>query len=396
MEKYKYLVVGNGIAGLSAVKEIRKQDQEGSIAIISRESYYTYFRVKLTELLCKDFCDEEILVNKEGWYEENNIKVFLNRSGESLDTDKNILTLDDKTEIEYEKLLIATGSVPFIPPMNGSYKKGFFALRSLRDLNYIKEYLEDCKKVAVIGGGLLGLEAAWSLKELGKDVKVLQHGDYILGNQLDEGLAKRLEAELEEEGIEILTDADVEEVLGDDDIVSGLRLKDAREFEIDAVLVSTGVRPNMDLALDTKIETNRGLVVNNHLQTNIENIYGAGDVIELNGVVLGLWTAGLEQGRIAGNNMAGGSMTYDVPKPFASLNIGPISLFSAGEVHGAHKVYEYKEGKNHNKLFEKDGKFVGSILYGDTKAMGKFRKAVFAKKDMDEFLEENNLRDMYK
>lgn len=396
MEKYKYLVIGNGIAGLTAVKEIRKNDKEGSIAIISKEPYYTYFRVKLTELLCKgDFCKEDILVNKESWYEDNKVKVYLNSVAKDLDTDKSLLVLGDGTEIEYEKLLISTGSKPFIPPMKGTEKDGFFALRSLRDLNYIRDYLKDCREVAVIGGGLLGLEAAWSLRELGKKVTVLQHSDYILGNQLDEELAKRLEGELEAEGITVLTCANVEEVLGDGR-VEGLRFQDGRTIDIDSVLVSTGVQPNIDLVKDTKLATNRGILVNEKLETSIENIYAAGDVIELNGVTLGLWTAGLEQGRIVGSNMTGASKEYDVPKAFASLNIGSISLFSAGKISDVDRVYEHKDGDNHSKIFVKDGVLVGSILYGDTKAMGKFRKAVFANKKIEEFLEENDLVEDYK
>lgn len=395
MEKVDYLIIGNGIAGLSAIKEIRSKDKDGRIALVSNEPYNTYYRVRLTELISKDFTDDEILVNKDDWYEENNITEYLNRSANELDTENNRVILDDGIEIEYSKLLLATGSKPFIPPMKNQDKEGFFALRSLDDLNEFKNYLEDCNKIAVVGGGLLGLEAAWSLKELGKEVTILQFDNCILGNQLDIPLAKRLEEELEKEGFKIYTNADVETLLGTTK-VAGVRLKDGREMDVDAVLVSTGVKPNMDLVKTSNIEQNRGVVVDTSLKTNIENIYAAGDVIELNGVVLGLWTAGLEQGRIAGNNMVGGDMTYDVPKPFASLNIGPISLFSAGQTKDVDKVYEEIDGDNHNKLFVKDGKLVGCILYGNTKSMGKFRKAVFAKKDIGEFLEENNLKGVFK
>lgn len=396
MKNYKYLIIGNGIAGLSAAKEIRSKDAEASIGIISNEPYYTYFRVKLTELLCKDdFCNEDILVNSEEWYEKNNIEVLLNTVAKNLDSDNNEITLENDEKIKYEKLLIATGSRPFVPPMNGSAKKGFFALRSYNDLNDMRSYLETCNDVAVIGGGLLGLEAVWSLKELGKTVHVLQHTDYLLENQLDTQLSARLRKELEAEGIIVHTLANVEEIAGGDK-VEKIILKDGREIEVQAILASTGVRPNMDLVVDTKVETNRGIVVDCSLKTSVDNIYAAGDVIELDGIVLGLWTAGLEQGKIAGCNMTGGDMCYDVPKAFASLNIGPISLFSAGKTSDCDKVYEYENGDNHYKIFTQDGLMVGSILYGDTKPMGKYRKAVFAKENVENFLKENELEDLYK
>ncbi len=239
MKSTKYLIIGNGIAGLSAAKEIRKNDIEGSITMVSSEPYLTYYRVRLTEYLYKEYNDEEILVNKEDWYEENNIEVLLSKIVEELDTNNNKIKLDDGTEIEYEKLLIATGSRPFIPPVAGKFKKGVLALRTLRDLEYINDYFSTKENITVIGGGLLGLEAAWSLKQLGKKVNIVEFAPYLLPRQLDEELSRKLEEKLINEGFNLYLNAAAEEILGEN-VANGIKLNNGTEFETDAVLFSVG------------------------------------------------------------------------------------------------------------------------------------------------------------
>lgn len=394
MSNVKYLVIGNGIAGLSAIKEIRRNDKEGTITVVTNEPYHTYFRVKLTELICEDYEEEDLLLNSPEWYEENNIDVRLRKIVEKIDYENRVALLDNGEEIKYEKLLLATGSRPFIPPITGNYKKGFFALRNLKDLSFIQDYLEERKKVAVIGGGLLGLEAAWSLKELGKEVSIIEFAPHLLSRQLDEEFSIKLEDKLKKEGFNIYLNTAAEEVLGDDNRTDGLRLSTGETLETDAVLVSSGVRPDLDLVLDSVVENERGIKVNKKLETNIDEVFAAGDVAQIGETVLGLWTAANEQGKVAGANMSGGEDEYDIPKLFASLNIGDIKLFSAGQISDVDKVYEYKNDKTHNKIFVKDGKIVGSILFGDTKEMGKYRRAVFGKESITDFIKENNLKEL--
>ncbi len=394
MINVKYLVIGNGMAGLSAIKEIRKNDKEGTITVVTNEPYHTYFRVKLTELICEDYEEKDLLLNSPEWYEENNIDVRLRKIVEKIDYENRVALLDNGEEIKYKKLLLATGSRPFIPPITGNFKKGFFALRNLKDLSFIQDYLEDRRKVAVIGGGLLGLEAAWSLKELGKEVSIIEFAPHLLSRQLDEEFSIKLEEKLKKEGFNIYLDTAAEEVLGDDNRTDGLRLSTGETLETDAVLISSGVRPDLDLVIDSVVENERGIKVNNKLETNIDEVYAAGDVAQIGETVLGLWTAANEQGKIAGANMSGGNEEYDIPKLFASLNIGDIKLFSAGQISDVDKVYEYENDKTHNKIFVKNGKIVGSILFGDTKEMGKYRRAVFGKESIADFIKENNLKEL--
>ncbi len=388
MLKTKYLIIGNGIASLSAAREIRKNDEEASVSIVSSEDMLTYYRMKLTDYIAKDFEDEDLLATNEDWYKDNNIDLYLNRDVEEIYIEKNKIVLDDKREIQYEKLLLATGSKPFLPAITGRSKEGVFALRTLDDLKEIKDYLQDVKNVTVVGGGLLGIEAAWSLKKLGKEVNIIQSGSHLLSRQLDEEVSKKLEIELEREGFNLILNSRTKEILGGEK-TEGVRLDDGRELETDVVLLSTGVRSNLDLVKGTDIKHNRGIIVDKHLRTNIDNIYAAGDVIEFNKMTLGLWTVSNAEGKIAGANMTGDNQEYTNPNIFTNLRIGNIKLFSAGIIDDFDEAYEYKEEDIHNKIFVKEGKIVGSILFGDLSKMNIIRKAVVSNESIKEFLKED-------
>lgn len=387
MEKTKYLIIGNGIAGLAAAREIRNNDEVSSITIVSSESTLTYYRTKLTEYLSKEFSDEDLLVSKKAWYKDKNIDVVLSKIVENINIENNTVRLDDSKEIEYEKLLIATGSRPFIPPITGKFKKGVFALRTIKDVHYIQGYLKDCKDVTVIGGGLLGLEAAWSLKKLGKKVTIVEFAPYLLPRQLDKEISKKLEEKLIEEGFTIYVDSQAKEILGEGK-ADAIKLNKDIEFKTDAVLISSGIRPNLDLVRDTPISYDKGIIVDKNLKTNIENIYAAGDVAEIDGMILGLWPASNEQGKIAGGNMAGKDLEYIQPKIFTNLQIGNIKLFSAGEINDFDSVYEYKDKEIHHKVFVKENRIQGAILFGDLKEMNNLRNAVISKIDIEEYIED--------
>lgn len=384
-----YVIVGNGIAGLSASKEIRKNDSSGKITIVSSEPYLTYYRLKLSKYLSKDFEDEDILVHDESWYEDNNIEVILGKIVEKIDVEKNIIKIDDGREIKYDKLLLANGSRPFIPPIPGKYKQGVLALRTLKDLKYIKEYFEKCEDITIVGGGLLGLEAAWSIKQLGKKVNIIDHSPFVLSKQLDEEISRKLEAELINEGFNFYLDSGVEEILGED-VANGVKLNGDRIVNTDAVLISAGVRSNLDFIRDTPIEFNRGVKVDKYMVTNIDNIYAAGDVAEVEGKVLGLWTASNEQGKIVGQNMTGNMEEYTSPKPYTKLEIGDIKLFSAGDVKNFDRVLEYKDDEKgiHHKLFVTDDNITGAILYGDISGMIKIKNAVVKNLKLEEYLKD--------
>lgn len=383
----KYVIIGNGIAGLSAAKEIRNIDKEGSITIVTSEEYLTYYRVKLSHYISQTFDDSELLVHKKSWYDENNVEVLLGKIVEKIDIENKHVRLDDGKTVEYDKLLLANGSRPFVPPISGKFKDGVFALRTLKDLKHIKKYFDSCEDITVIGGGLLGLEAAWAIKELGKKVNVVEFFPYLLPRQLDKELADIVSKKLEGNGLKLYFDTAAEEILGDVR-AEGIRFKDGREIKTDAILFSAGIRPNIDLVRETSIEFDKGVKVDNHLKTNIEDIYAAGDIAEVNGIVLGLWTAANDQGKIAGANMTGADKEYNIPEPFTTLSIGDISLFSIGNIKDYTDVLKYDDGDNHFRLFITDNKLSGSILLGDISKMAKVKKAVNSNIDISEYIKE--------
>ena len=387
MVETKYLIIGNGIAGLAAAKEIRKNDKSGTITMVSNEEYLPYYRLKLTKSLSKDINPEELIINNQSWYDEKNIKVILSKIVERIDTDDNIILLDDSKHIKYEKLLIATGAKPFIPPIHGKFKEGVFALRTLKDLGYIKEYLSDKDMVSIIGGGLLGLEAAWALKELGKQVNIIEFAPSLLPRQLDKELGDKLAGKLEEQGMRVYLPDIAKEITGETK-AEGIIVNNGVIIKSDALLVSSGVRPNLDLVRDTDILFDKGIKVDSNLQTNIENVYAAGDVVEFDNMIIGLWTTSNEQGKIAGANMSGSIEVYNHPKLFTSLNIGDIEIFSAGNIQVFDEVYEYIDLANdiHHKLYTTDGKITGAILFGDLKELNSLRNAVFSKVEVAKYL----------
>ena len=375
---YDYLIIGNGISGLSAAEEIRKNDENGSILIISDEKGHTYWRTRLSELIAKDYTDEEILVKKDSWYKDKNIEEKLNTHIEKIDTEAKKVIGEDGEEFEYGKLLIATGAHAFIPPIKNSDAEGVFAIRSAEDLKGFKNYLSGKDKIIIIGGGILGLEAASSISKLGLDITIVEAFDYLLPRQVDKDLSQKLEKSLNDMGMETLTGKFNEEILVKDGAVCGLKLSDGTELEADAIMVQAGVRANTKLAQDSGLKTDRGILVGENLQVENEDIYAAGDVAQIENFTIGLWTASMEMGKIAGANMTGANKLYEQPKPFSTLMLGNVKLFSAGQNSGE-GIEEVKkeDGEKIYKLFKNGDKFVGGILWGDIKYQMDVKKIVF-------------------
>lgn len=382
---YDYLIIGNGIAGLAAAEEIRKNDENGKILIVSKEEIPTYWRTRLSALIAKDFDKDDIYVKKDAWYQEKNIEEKLDTEVEKLDLENNKAILANGEEIEYGKVLLATGARAFVPPIKNVESKGVFAIRSLDDLISFKEYAADKKEVVIIGGGILGLEAAFSVKELGKEVSVIEAADYILNRQLDHELSKKLEKSLNDMGIKTFTGKATEEILANDGKVSGIKLSNGEEIKADVIMVQAGVRSIIDLAKNSNLEVDRGIIVNDNLQSKKENVYAAGDCAQIGNFTIGLWTASQEMGKIVGRNMTGAKETYEKPKPFSTLMIGNIKVFSAGMTSGE-GIEEMKAEKDGNiyKLFKKDGKFVGGILWNDIKMQNDVKDLVFNSKNLED------------
>jgi len=312
-----FVIIGNGIAALSAAESIRKNDKESKITMITREPYNTYFRMKLSHLLGHEYELEKLYVRPESWYKSNNIDTMLKCSVVSLDTDKKIIHLDSSDKITYDKLIIATGSYSFIPPVKGRDKNGVYAIRSLDDVNNLNKYIKDKKRGIVVGGGLLGLEAAWSLKQAGYDINVIEFFPRLLPKQSDEEGSKIIENIVENSGIKLMLGTEVEEITGD--AVDGVILKDGRKVHADFVIFSAGIRPNVDVVKDSDIKINKGILVDEFMRTNADDVFAAGDVAEYKGKIYGLWTVAMAQGRNAGLNAVGMKTPYKEVPPSSTL-----------------------------------------------------------------------------
>ena len=382
---YDYLIIGNGIAGLSATEEIRKKDADATILIVSNEKSSTYWRTRLSHLISQDFDKDDLFVKKQPWYDERKIDERLECFVEKIDTDKNVAILCDGEKIEYGKVLLATGARPFVPPITNIESKGVFAIRTIDDLMDFKDYVADKNKVIVIGGGILGLEAAYSALLLEKDVTVIESFDYLLSRQLDKDLSEKLEKTLNDMGIKTYTGKFTEEIIEENGIAKGIKLSDGTEIPADAIMVQAGIRSNIDLAKNSGLEVDRGVLVDDGLKTEYDNVYAAGDCAQIGDFTIGLWTSSQEMGKIAGNNMAGDSQMYEKPKPFSTLTIGDIKIFSAGlnSSEGIEEIREEKDG-NIYKLFKLNDDYVGGILWGDIKYQNDVKDIVFNGKNLED------------
>ena len=385
----KVIIIGNGVAGATAAEVIRKNNKDISISIYSDEPYPFYSRIKLPHFLGDEIKQEDTYIYNADWYKEKGIEFYPGTKIKKIETDKKYIITEKEEKGEYDKLLLATGSTNFVPPIKGREKKGFFTLRIIRDVLSIKEYSLKNKKAVLIGGGLLGLEAARGLRVRGLDVTVVEFFPRLLPRQLDEKGGKVLQRLIEKIGIKVVLNAQSEEVMGGDK-VAGLKLKDGRMVDCDLIIISAGITPRIELAKEAGISVNKGIVVNERFETNIKGIYAAGDCAEFQGRIYGLWTASTEQGTIAGNNIAGVDTIYSGTTPSTTLKIVGIDLTSIGVVNPEGEGFKElirEDGSNevYKKLVIKDGKIVGAILLGDTKDVRAVSKLIKNNVDVSKF-----------
>lgn len=383
----KYIIIGNGVAGTTAAANIRKIDSEGEISILSDEGYPFYSRIRLIDFLCGETDKKGLLLHKDAWYEKNNIKLLLNTPVLDIDKDQKEVIIPSDHRLKYDKLLIATGGISLIPPIPGSDKHGVFTLRTLKDALDIKNYAKKAKKPLIIGGGVLGLEVGNSLRKTGLQITVVEFFPRLLPRQMDREGAEILKAQMEKMGFIFFLNAKTREILGDSH-VKGIVLEDGTMLDCDMVIISAGIKPNTALAEKIGLKINKGLPVNDRMETEFRDIYAAGDLIEHKGIIYGIWPAAEEQGKIAGVNMADGNATYSGTTPSNVLKVADIDLIAAGDidVEGTLESIIQKDRENciYKKLILKDNSITGCILYGNIDGWKKIKKAIDEKKDISQ------------
>jgi nitrite reductase (NADH) large subunit len=380
-----YLIIGNGVAGTTAAENIRKQDKEGNITVVTEEDLSFYYRVRLNEYISGDITEEQLIAKKERWYKDQNITLKLKTRIVGAEPKEKVVITEDNQRLSYDRLLIATGSHSFIPPIKGSEKKGVLALRDIQDARDISAYAKNVDDIILIGGGLLGLEAGNALRKLGKKVMVVEFFPRLLPRQLDVDGAQRLQKIMEGMGFFFLLGARSQEITGDDR-ASGALLEGGEALTAGMVIISAGVRPNLELAKTLGLNTDKGIIVDEHLRTNQPDIYAAGDVAEFRGMPYGIWPAAMEQGKIAGINMAGGDVSYDGTTMANTLKVVGVNLASAGNIDAENEFEStvVTGEKVYKKIVIENNRIIGCIMLGDTKGFDQITRIMSEKRDVSQ------------
>jgi flavorubredoxin/NADPH-dependent 2,4-dienoyl-CoA reductase/sulfur reductase-like enzyme len=366
-----YLILGNGAAGISAATAIRERNETCSIVLASNESVLGYNRPMLTKSMIAKFKPEQIAIHNQAWYKENNITNVLDKQVTKIDTNAKEVHFEDGIKLKYDKCIYALGADCFIPPIAGADKEGVIAIRNISDTDKVVELLPNVKNAVVIGGGVLGLEAAWELSKAKCKVTVLEATDKLMCRQLDLEGGKYLEEIVKSEGIDIRLNVKIDEIEGVES-VSGVKINGSEVISADLVIVSAGIKPNSQIAKEAGINSGRAIIVNEKMETNIPDIYACGDCAEYNGINYGIWPQALEMGKVAGANAAGDSLTYETVDPALTFNGMNTSLYSIGDngknPNVQYKTVEFKDPvkRSYTKYYFSNNRLCGAILIGDT------------------------------
>lgn len=381
----KYVIIGNSIAAVGAVEGIRKIDTEGEITIIGKEPYHVYSRPLISYLLYGKTDEERMKYRGSSFYDTMNCKVILGREAVKINDAKKEVVLDNGELINYDKLLVATGSLPFVPPMKGleGVEKRFSFL-SLDDAKKLESAISPSSKVLIIGAGLIGLKCAEGISKKVESITVVDLADRILSSILDKDGAEIVKSHIEKENIKFVLNAKVEEFINSNEAL----LDSGEKVEFDVLVVAVGVIPNTGLIKDINGKVNRGIVVDEFCQTSIPDIYAAGDCCESFDItseqnrVLALLPNAYMQGECAGINMAGGKKEFGKAIPMNAISFFGLHIITAGSYVG--EVFSKINGDNYKKLFVKDGLLKGYIMIGDVDKAGIYTSLIREKTPLSE------------
>lgn len=383
----KIVVVGNGLAGTIAAKTVRELDPDAGVEIFADEKYAYYPRPNLIEFLAGRLPQEKIFAFPEIWSSRQRIGLHFGERVAKIRPDERTIETGSGGVFPYDALLLACGARAAVPPLTGSGLKGVFVLRNLDDALAILDHLRTHAHVAVLGGGLLGLEIARAIRGRGAEVSVVEFFDRLLPRQLDPAASGILKHEIEKTGISVRLGAICREILGPAK-VRGIRFESGDEIEADLVVIAAGVKPDLALAQGAGLAVERGVVVDDRLRTSRPEIFAAGDVAEHRGRVYGIIPASFEQARAAAHNMLGMDMPYAGTVPSNTLKVAGLFVTSTGEVGPEARGYEVivrsvPEQGLYKKIVLKEGRLVGAIWMGTKKGASEIGRLVALRKDVE-------------
>jgi NAD(P)H-nitrite reductase large subunit len=393
----KYVIIGNSFAGLFAAETIRKTDSEGEIWIVSRERQHVYSRAMIHEMLSGVVTEPMVYLRDWDFYTSNRVHALLGREVTGIDPSAKTIRLDDEEDLPYDRLLIATGSRPFVPPIEGLDEVDFNTFTTLEEAKALKEATIGKKDAVVLGAGLIGLQCAEALAHLGLNVTVVEMADMVLPQALDVPSSKIISRDLEAEGLQLRLGNTIEHIHSDGRQPTACSLKSGEHVPCDVLVIAVGVRSNIDIAKDADIVVDRGIVVNSRMETNIEDIYSAGDCAQgpeiLSGMTMTIPVIPVASthGMIAGYNMAGVNRVYGGGLSLNALQFGGTSIVSYGfikdETDGEVISVGDESSEVYKKIIIKDGKITGAVFVRDIERVGLFRHLIENRIDVTSFKE---------
>ena len=382
----KVVIVGSSAAAISCAETLRKNDKSVEITIIGKETYMPYYRPSLSHMLCNEDVESRFYLKSEEYYSENNIELVLGKTVESVDRENKKVILDNKEQYFYDKLLLGVGSNNFMPPVEGGELEGVCNLKFFEDLKTINNYMENKCNIVIIGGGLLGIEAAWAFRKANKNVTILEFSDRLMARQLNEKASSMVKKELEKEGINVFTGKSTKCIIGNGK-VEKILLESGEKIYTDIVMFSVGVRPEVSLANSCGLKVGRGILVDENMKTSDENIYAAGDCVEVNGMCLGIWPMAMQTGKIAAMDMLGKKEKLVMNPPTTILKALNIGVYSAGDVFAKDDEIEINDSEGYKLFTFKENVITGINLIGETKLSSKGFSMLSKKMTKDEVLE---------
>ncbi len=389
----RIVILGNGLSGTICGKTVRELDPTAEVIIAGEEKHPYYPRPNLIDFLAGLMPREKVFAFAEDWAERQRLQVRLGLRAVSLDPEKPAVTFEDGSRLEADRLVLATGACPFIPPLPGVEREGIFTIRTLDDVLELLDFVSSRPEIVVLGGGLLGLEIARALKHRGLEkVSVVEVFSRLLPRQLDETGSGLLKSRLEGLGLRFFIGREATEILGDSR-VSGIRFKDGEIVKAGTVIVASGVKPRLDLAREAGLACERGVIVDDYLKTSRDRVYAAGDVAEHRGKVYGLIPAAFDQARALAYNLCGQPKIYEGTIPSSTLKVAGLYLTSIGLVNPESADYEIltlnkPEAGIYKKLVLKENAVVGAIWFGTRKGTQEISRLIQSGKRIGEFKHE--------